>query len=86
MALKKLRRSHKNRFIAGVCGGIGEFLNVDANIVRLVFIAASLITVGTTVLVYFALWVVLADDTTGELGADKLADVYEKYRNRPTTG
>ncbi|MDR2620445.1 MAG: PspC domain-containing protein [Propionibacteriaceae bacterium] len=83
MALKKLRRSHKNKIIAGVCGGLAEFLNVDANIVRLVFIGASLITIGTAILVYFALWVVLADDQTGDLGADKLADLYSKYRTRP---
>ncbi|MDR1354746.1 MAG: PspC domain-containing protein [Propionibacteriaceae bacterium] len=82
MALKKLRRSHQNRIIAGVCGGIGEFLGVDANIVRLVFIGAALITIGTAALIYFALWAVLADNETGDLGIDKLADLYAKYRKR----
>ena len=27
---KKLYRSSKNRVIAGVCGGLGEFLSIDA--------------------------------------------------------
>jgi phage shock protein C len=42
MAPKKLLRSKKNRMIAGVCGGIGEYFNVDPNIVRLIWIVLSL--------------------------------------------
>ena len=37
--MKKLFKSNDNRFICGVCGGIGEYLGVDANIVRLIFVA-----------------------------------------------
>ena len=35
--MKKLCRSNTNRKIAGVCGGIAEFLNCDATIVRIIF-------------------------------------------------
>ena len=37
MGHKQLARSDKNKVIAGVCGGISEYLDIDANIVRLVF-------------------------------------------------
>ena len=32
---KKLYRSRKNRMLCGVCGGIGEYLNIDPTLVRL---------------------------------------------------
>ncbi len=35
---RHLHRSATNKMIAGVCGGLGEFLGIDANIVRLVFL------------------------------------------------
>ena len=33
---KRLYRSRANRIIAGVCGGIGEYFNVDPTIVRII--------------------------------------------------
>ena len=38
MDYKRLRRSQSNRIIAGVCGGIGEYLNVDPVIIRILAI------------------------------------------------
>ena len=35
---KKLYRSRTNRWIAGVCGGIGEYLNIDPTIIRILAI------------------------------------------------
>ena len=35
---KRLLRSRTNRWIAGVCGGIGEYLNVDPTIIRILAI------------------------------------------------
>ena len=32
---KKLYRSNKNKMICGVCGGVGEFFNIDPTLVRL---------------------------------------------------
>lgn len=36
---KRLYKSRKDRKIAGVCGGIAEYMNVDSTIVRLIAIA-----------------------------------------------
>lgn len=35
---KKLYRSQTNRVFCGVCGGIGEYLNVDPTVVRLLWV------------------------------------------------
>lgn len=35
---KKLYRSRTNRVLTGLCGGIGEYLNVDPVLVRLIWI------------------------------------------------
>lgn len=39
---KKLYRSYDNKMIAGVCGGIGEYFNVDPTIIRLAWVLLSL--------------------------------------------
>lgn len=38
MESKKLYKSNSNKIICGVCGGIGEYFNIDPTIVRLIFI------------------------------------------------
>ncbi|MDI6802501.1 MAG: PspC domain-containing protein [Bacteroidota bacterium] len=42
--MKKLYRSTSNNKIAGICGGLGEILDVDPTIVRLIVIVLALIT------------------------------------------
>jgi phage shock protein C len=42
--MKKLYRSDKDSMIAGICGGIGETYDIDANLVRLIAALAAIIT------------------------------------------
>ena len=49
--MKELRKSGTNKVLAGVCGGIAEYLGCDPTIIRLLFIALS-IFVGSGLLVY----------------------------------
>ena len=49
--MKKLYKSSKNKKIAGVCGGIAEYLNIDPTIVRLIW-AQLIICFGTGLLAY----------------------------------
>lgn len=51
---KRLERSATNRVIGGVCGGIGEYLEIDATLVRIVFIVATVVTAGGFFLAYIA--------------------------------
>jgi len=38
MTQKKLYRSEKNRILAGICGGLGEYLNIDPTALRIVWL------------------------------------------------
>lgn len=38
METKRLYKSTTNRVLCGVCGGVGEYFNIDPTIIRLVFI------------------------------------------------
>lgn len=49
---KRLERSATNRVIAGVCGGIAEYLEIDATLVRIFFVFATIITAGAFFLAY----------------------------------
>lgn len=55
---KKLYRSRKNRIIAGVCGGLSDFFNIDATWVRLLFILFFLLG-GCSLLIYIIMWLIV---------------------------
>ncbi len=58
MAKKKLYRSGKDKILAGVCGGIAEYLDTDSTLVRLVWVLLSL-GGGLGLLLYIILWIVM---------------------------
>lgn len=60
---KKLRRSTKDRMISGVCGGWADYLGVDASILRIAVVAATVFTGGAAALVYAACWLITPEDT-----------------------
>ena len=63
---RKLARSRTNSRIAGVCGGLGEYLDVDPTLIRLIFILL-VIYAGHGVLLYFILWLLMPlQETTGQ--------------------
>lgn len=56
---KKLYRSKTSRMLCGVCGGIGEYLNIDPTLVRL--LAVLLGCSGTGILVYIIAAIIIPD-------------------------
>lgn len=56
---RRLERSTKNKVVAGICGGLGEYLQVDATLVRVVFVIATLMSAGFFLLGYIALLFVM---------------------------
>jgi phage shock protein C len=60
MKQKKLYRSVKDRRIAGVCGGIAEYLEVDSTIVRLLWVFFSLLA-GFGILAYIVCWIIMPE-------------------------
>ncbi|RNC84763.1 MAG: PspC domain-containing protein [Balneola sp.] len=57
----KLRKSKKDKMIAGVCSGLAEYLGWDPTIVRILFIGAAFFSYGSPVLIYFILAIVMPD-------------------------
>jgi phage shock protein C len=55
---KKLYRSRKNSMIGGVCGGLGEYLNVDPTIMRLVAVLLVFAN-GIGLLAYIIAWIII---------------------------
>lgn len=58
---RQLTRSRTDRKIAGVCGGVAEYLRVDPTLVRVAFVAVSVITGGAFLLAYVVALVVMPD-------------------------
>lgn len=55
-----LMRSRRNKMIAGVCGGIAEWLGWDPTLVRILYIVVSIVSVAFPgILVYVVLWIVM---------------------------
>ena len=58
--VKRPLRKSRSRMIAGVCGGIAEWLGWDPTLVRILYILVSILSVAFPgILVYIVLWIVM---------------------------
>lgn len=60
---KKLFRSRNNRMIGGVCGGLGEYFNVDPTLIRVVFVFLLLPGGFPGLLPYLVLWAAVPEQS-----------------------
>ncbi|MCG8924298.1 PspC domain-containing protein [Lentzea sp. CC55] len=60
--VKKLRRSRSDKMLAGVCGGVAKMIGVDAAIMRIVLVAATLLGFGTGAVLYVAAWILMPEE------------------------
>lgn len=74
---KTLYRSDSNAIIAGVCGGIGEYFEVDPTFIRVVFVLFTLFG-GSGILVYLALWLLVPSRNHGRFS---FQEIKEKAQN-----
>jgi phage shock protein C len=58
--IRKLYRSRSDRKIAGVAGGLAEYLNVDATLIRVLFIALAVFG-GAGLVLYLAMWILVPE-------------------------
>ena len=69
MNTKRLFRSSSNKMLAGVCGGIGEYFNLDPVIVRLIWVAATFFSAGAGVIGYIIAIAVVPEE--GRAGSEQ---------------
>jgi phage shock protein PspC (stress-responsive transcriptional regulator) len=55
---KRIYRSERDKIIAGVCGGLGEYLGIDSVVIRITFVLITLFG-GSGVLLYLIAWIVM---------------------------
>jgi phage shock protein C len=58
---KKLYKSNTNKVIAGVCGGLAEYFDFDASVIRILW-ALSVLMFGTGILVYIVCALVIPNN------------------------
>ncbi len=75
-------RSSRERMWAGVAGGMAEYFELDPSLVRLLWVAATIVTGGLTVPVYILAWIILPrDDRAPETGPGAWRDWSEEFHN-----
>ena len=61
METKRLFRSRRDRILGGVCGGLGNYLNVDPVLVRVVW-AILFFAAGVGFLAYILAWIIIPEE------------------------
>ena len=57
---RKLYRSQTQRMIAGVCGGLAEYFNIDATLIRILFLLFAVFG-GSGLVIYLVMWLIVPD-------------------------
>jgi phage shock protein C len=57
---RKLYRSRNQRMLAGICGGLAEYFNVDATLIRVLFLVLAVFG-GTGLVIYVVMWLIVPD-------------------------
>ncbi len=60
--LKRLYRSRSDRMLGGVSGGLGEYLNVDPTVIRLLWVLFALLSGGVGILAYIVAWIIIPEE------------------------
>ncbi|HWQ44069.1 MAG TPA: PspC domain-containing protein [Methanosarcina barkeri] len=60
--MNKLYRSKKNKIIAGICGGIGEYFKINPTLVRLLWLLISVMSVGAGLVAYIIAWIIIPEE------------------------
>lgn len=60
--MKKLYKSRRDRKLFGVCGGLGDYFNLDSTIIRILFILLTILSVGTGIILYIAMAIFVPDE------------------------
>lgn len=82
---KRLFRNEHDKIIAGVSSGIAEYMEVDVTIIRLLFVLSTIFLVGTGVLVYLVMWIVVPANNNPAARFSKFNDFFADQQSSPFT-
>ncbi len=75
---RQLLRNEHDKVIAGVSSGIAEYMEVDVTIIRLLFVLSTIFLVGTGILVYLIMWIVVPVNNDPAARFSKFNDYFKK--------
>jgi len=79
-----LFRSETNKVVGGVCGGLAVAFNIDATLLRILFLVAFIFG-GTGFLLYVILWVVIPRESRMNISSnDTIRENIEEMKERAT--
>jgi phage shock protein C len=55
---RRLYRSKTDRVLAGVCGGLAQYFNLDATLIRVLFVLLAVLG-GAGLVLYVAMWIIV---------------------------
>jgi phage shock protein C len=58
---RKLYRSRSDRKLAGVCGGLAQYFNLDATLIRVLFVVLAVLG-GSGLVLYLAMWIIVPNE------------------------
>jgi phage shock protein C len=58
---RKLYRSKTDRKLAGVCGGLAQYFNLDATLIRVLFVLLAVLG-GSGLVLYLAMWIIVPNE------------------------
>jgi phage shock protein C len=80
---RRLYRSETDRVVAGVAGGLAAYLEVDATLVRVAWVAAGFFSFGLPIGLYLIMWLLIPRESRlGASPADTAADAVEELREK----
>ncbi|PZD95433.1 PspC domain-containing protein [Paenibacillus sambharensis] len=76
--MNKLYRSRTDRKLSGLCGGIAEWLKMDASFIRIIILLTTLFSFGSMLLIYIAASVITPKAPVLHMNTD--FDPFNGYR------
>ena len=78
---KRLVRSRKHKVFAGIAGGLGEYLDIDPIIIRVIFVLITIFH-GIGVLIYIIMWIVIPEEPFDMSFAENSSKDENKFGNQ----
>lgn len=80
---KRMYKSSRNRILTGVCGGIGEYFNIDPTIVRLIFLVLTFAGFSGVLVYIIAALIMPAGQADNFENFEDMKSANPEYRQKP---